>query len=111
MAVKHFDFPPLNNGSFTLLSIVCAKTARDVCPCIWITSPEETTYILKTILRLAGVSLHQDDLYDEIEGSTSTADDDKSEKADNKEITVNLKTVASRNAMMDVYTGEMLSQS
>ncbi|CAJ1943018.1 unnamed protein product [Cylindrotheca closterium] len=29
--------------------------ARSVCPCIWITSPEETTYILKRILKLAGV--------------------------------------------------------
>lgn len=29
--------------------------ARDVCPCVWITSPEETTYILKNILRLAGL--------------------------------------------------------
>jgi hypothetical protein len=31
--------------------------ARDICPCIWICNPEETTYILKSILRLAGVSL------------------------------------------------------
>lgn len=31
--------------------------ARDVCPCIWITSPDETTYILKSILRLAGVAI------------------------------------------------------
>ena len=31
--------------------------ARDVCACVWITSPEETTYILKSILRLAGISL------------------------------------------------------
>ena len=31
--------------------------ARDVCPCVWITSPEETTYILKSILRLAGLSV------------------------------------------------------
>jgi len=31
--------------------------ARSICPCVWITSPEETTYILKTILRLAGVPL------------------------------------------------------
>ena len=30
---------------------------RSVCPCVWITSPEETTYILKSILRLAGVPL------------------------------------------------------
>jgi len=86
--------------------------ARDVCPCIWITCPDETTYILKTILRLAGVSLQQGDLDDDAEGvSTCTSDDGKSDKEGNKEITVNLKTVASRNAMMDVYTGEMLSQS
>ena len=31
--------------------------ARGVCPCIWITNPDETTYILKSILRLAGVPL------------------------------------------------------
>jgi IMP and pyridine-specific 5'-nucleotidase len=31
--------------------------ARDICPCIWICNPDETTYILKSILRLAGVSL------------------------------------------------------
>lgn len=30
--------------------------ARDVCPCIWITSPDETTYILKQILKLSGVN-------------------------------------------------------
>ena len=30
--------------------------ARDVCPCVWVTDPEETTYVLKTILRFAGVS-------------------------------------------------------
>jgi len=31
--------------------------ARSCCPCVWITSPEETTYVLKAILRLAGVVL------------------------------------------------------
>jgi IMP and pyridine-specific 5'-nucleotidase len=35
--------------------------ARAVCPCIWITSPEETTYILKSILRLANIALLSDD--------------------------------------------------
>mmetsp|Transcript_1756 Transcript_1756/g.4037 ORF Transcript_1756/g.4037 Transcript_1756/m.4037 type:complete len:511 (+) Transcript_1756:411-1943(+) len=30
--------------------------ARDICPCVWVTSPEETTYVLKTILRFAGAS-------------------------------------------------------
>jgi len=31
--------------------------ARDICPCVWITCPNETTYILKSMLRLAGVPL------------------------------------------------------
>ena len=31
------------------------SAARDVCPCVWIINPDETTYILKNILRLAGV--------------------------------------------------------
>eukprot|EP00980_Cylindrotheca_fusiformis_P012632 scaffold3084_cov144-Cylindrotheca_fusiformis.AAC.80 len=30
--------------------------ARDICPCIWITSPDETTYILKQILKLSGIN-------------------------------------------------------
>ncbi len=49
------------------------------------------------------------------EGNVDDGDesnDDKTEVTEeNKEISVNLKTVASRNAMMDVYTGEMLSQT
>merc|ERR1739844_250390 len=76
--------------------------ARDICPCIWITSPDETTYVLKTILRLAGVNLHEGILAIDDETSEKEGDDAK-----NKELHVNLKTVASRNAMMDVYTGEM----
>jgi len=85
--------------------------ARDICPCIWITSPEETTYILKTTLRLAGVSLdNQDTLVDD-----DNDDDDKGKdnfgKQDKKSSNIDLKTVASRNAMMDVYTGEMLSEN
>jgi IMP and pyridine-specific 5'-nucleotidase len=31
--------------------------ARDVSPCVWIINPNETTYILKSILRLAGLSV------------------------------------------------------
>ena len=34
--------------------------ARSVCPCIWVTSPEETTHILKTILNLSGVEYKLD---------------------------------------------------
>ncbi len=37
--------------------------ARDICPCIWITNPDETTYILKSILRLAGASLEPSNNY------------------------------------------------
>jgi len=46
--------------------------ARSVCPCIWITNPDETTYILKSILRLAGVPLDtfpDDDVDDEFNAS------------------------------------------
>jgi len=43
--------------------------ARSVCPCIWITSPEETTYILKSILKLASVSL--DDVPKKKEGKAT----------------------------------------
>ncbi len=80
--------------------------ARDICPCIWITSPCETTYVLKTILRLADVPLQQEDAYSD----ESTGDEVKDEEPEeSREIRVNLKSVSSRNAMMDVYTGEMLS--
>jgi IMP and pyridine-specific 5'-nucleotidase len=84
--------------------------ARDICPCIWITSPDETTYILKTMLRLAGVPLQHDDI------DADCDDDEEEEEDDNGKTTTstasfNLKTVASRNAMMDVYTGEMLSEN
>ena len=84
--------------------------ARDICPCVWITSPDETTYILKSILRLAGVSLEGEGNDDN--DITEGGEEDKSnEKKDSNELQVNLKTVASRNAMMDVYTGEMLSEN
>ena len=87
------------------------NAARDICPCIWITSPDETTYVLKTMLRLAGVPLHHDDIDADCDGD----DDDEGEgdhgKTTTKTASFNLKTVASRNAMMDVYTGEMLSDN
>jgi hypothetical protein len=68
--------------------------ARAVCPCIWITSPEETTYILKTILRLAGVS---------------TALPPKA-SMERQESNVDFAEMDRRNVAvkeMDVYTGEM----
>lgn len=80
--------------------------ARDVCPCIWITSPEETTYILKSILRLAGLGvtipenekhcLVPKDEHMKREGPTSV---------DFKEMERRSKAMK----VMDVYTGEMIS--
>lgn len=69
--------------------------ARDVCPCIWITSPEETTYILKSILRLAGLGAHDD------------------AKRRNSGSTLNFNELERRSKavkVMDVYTGEMITK-
>ena len=74
------------------------QAARAVCPCIWITSPEETTYILKTILRLAGVStaLPPAAAMEKIESNVDFAEMDR-------------RTAAVKE--MDVYTGEMTSKN
>jgi IMP and pyridine-specific 5'-nucleotidase len=66
--------------------------ARAVCPCIWITSPDETTYILKTILRLSGISLQVGE--GKFIKMTSTVDFSEMERRS--------KAVQE----MDVYTGE-----
>jgi IMP and pyridine-specific 5'-nucleotidase len=65
--------------------------ARTVAPCIWITNPQETTYILKSILRLAGVSVRLPKVKEQ-----STINFDEIER----------RTKAAQ--QMDVYTGEML---
>ena len=78
--------------------------ARTVCPCVWITSPEETTYILKTILRFAGIPLTAltptgggGDSVEAAETKTSRVDFDEAGRRTNM-------------AMMDVYTGEMIKR-
>ena len=71
--------------------------ARAVCPCIWITSPEETTYILKTILRLAGIEYQLDN---ELEASAILAGN---KPVDFEEMERRTKAVQ----QMDVYTGEI----
>lgn len=71
--------------------------ARAVCPCIWITSPDETTYILKTILRLAEVEYQLDD---ELEASAILAGN---KPVDFEEMDRRTKVVQ----QMDVYTGEI----
>lgn len=71
--------------------------ARAVCPCIWITSPEETTYILKTILNLAGIQYHLDN---ELEATAILA----GRKSLDFEEMDRRKSVMQQ---MDVYTGEI----
>ena len=76
--------------------------ARDSCPCLWITKPEETTYILKILLRLAGVEhvLEQRPL-SIIEAAPL-----------NGTAPVNFNVAARKNntaaLTMDVYTGELI---
>lgn len=89
--------------------------ARDVSPCIWIINPQETTYILKSILRLAGVSVTLP------EQQSVTKDDDTSDSATGEQDSSTMQSVPSnidfteierrRQAAekMDVYTGEMKS--
>jgi len=72
--------------------------ARGVCPCIWITNPEETTYILKSILRLAGVPLDtfpDDDVAADDE-NYSTDDDESAWKNRDGSKGMNLSTFCQR---------------
>ena len=63
--------------------------ARGICPCIWITNPDETTYILKSILRLAGVPLdtfpNDDDDDDDVEDAELNDIDDDDDGDDSDE--------------------------
>lgn len=82
--------------------------ARAVSPCVWITSPQETTYILKSILRLAGAPYLLD-----LDGDT---DDNETEApvemGEQKSSAINFAEMERRAEcvkQMDVYTGEMIS--
>ena len=89
--------------------------ARAASPCIWIINPQETTYILKSILRLAGVSLSLET--DDEEGfdttKTQTAKEKKNafaERRQNSSIDFEeMERRAECAKQMDVYTGEMMS--
>ena len=70
--------------------------ARAVSPCIWIINPSETTYILKSILRLAGVNFN---LPKSSENQSSLT---RSNSIDFQEM--QRRTAAA--AKMDVYTGK-----
>lgn len=76
--------------------------ARAVCPCIWITSPDETTYILKTILKLAGIPYtleNEKEAVAILSGNIA----EESGKVDFAEMERRTKVVQG----MDVYTGEI----
>lgn len=80
--------------------------ARSICPCVWITEPQETTYILKTILRLAGVPLMAliQSLDEGNEGKQSKGEGkDGKTKVDFEEVERRISGIK-----MDVYTGEMI---
>jgi len=86
--------------------------ARDVSPCIWIINPNETTYILKSILRLAGVSVHVPDvnrksIESRQDGATGQVPPvtqlTQRPSMDFKEV----ERRAQAAARMDVYTGEL----
>eukprot|EP00573_Skeletonema_grethae_P011677 CAMPEP_0201696858 /NCGR_PEP_ID=MMETSP0578-20130828/8365_1 /ASSEMBLY_ACC=CAM_ASM_000663 /TAXON_ID=267565 /ORGANISM="Skeletonema grethea, Strain CCMP 1804" /LENGTH=569 /DNA_ID=CAMNT_0048182891 /DNA_START=174 /DNA_END=1883 /DNA_ORIENTATION=+ len=81
--------------------------ARSVCPCVWITSPEETSYILKSILRLAGVPLmailNPVD-YDDKKQVNGTKD----KKGIEKKVDFDEMERRTSRLAMDVFTGEMI---
>jgi IMP and pyridine-specific 5'-nucleotidase len=79
--------------------------ARAICPCIWITSPEETTYILKTILRLAGIDYKLDN---EKEAKAILAGKPPGQKESAKAVDFNEMERRTKAVQeMDVYTGEI----
>jgi len=84
--------------------------ARSVCPCVWITDPDETTYILKSILRLAGVPMMTLVLEDANEGVDSPIKATESRDQDGKKVNFEEVERRSSRVMMDVYTGEMISK-
>ncbi|KAL7449556.1 hypothetical protein ACHAWC_001612 [Mediolabrus comicus] len=82
--------------------------ARSVCPCVWITSPEETTYILKSILRLAGVPLMA--ILNPVDYNKETQVKGTDEKKGIEKKKVDFDEVERRTSLMtmDVFTGEMI---
>mmetsp|Transcript_1259 Transcript_1259/g.2734 ORF Transcript_1259/g.2734 Transcript_1259/m.2734 type:complete len:606 (-) Transcript_1259:102-1919(-) len=87
--------------------------ARSVCPCVWITSPEETTYILKSILRLAGVplmALMNTPLAATGENGGSESAEGGDEEVGKKIVDFEEADRRSSRVMMDVYTGEYITK-
>jgi IMP and pyridine-specific 5'-nucleotidase len=104
--------------------------ARAASPCVWITNPTETSYCLKTILRLAGVQVtippekSDDSNMNTNNNSTDSIDDDyEYDEGDHigdlQELVpssskIDFEEIERRRAsakIMDVYTGEMVNRS
>lgn len=81
--------------------------ARAVCPCIWIINPAETTYILKSILRLSDVDvkMHEDGEDHDSDSSLNGKSLDRTESAINFDEMERRDQAAKK---MDVYTGELI---
>ena len=101
--------------------------ARAASPCVWITNPTETSYCLKTILRLAGVPVAvppPPEMMERVESSNPDTDDDDvvveikdnndSHSTNHIESKIDFEEIERRRAsakIMDVYTGEMVNRS
>jgi len=86
--------------------------ARKTCPCIWITNPDETTYVLKSILRLAGIVVATEVTTAEHESEHETNASTNAIATTGKGSTVDFAELDRRTnavATMDVYTGELLA--
>lgn len=84
--------------------------ARTCCPCVWITSPEETEYILKSILRLAGVPLMA--LMNKLTVDEDKAAEERVNRYKERQ-EVNFDEVGRRSTIakkMDVFTGEYITK-
>lgn len=92
--------------------------ARDASPCVWIISPNETTYVLKSILRLAGVQVTlpetKDDDEDDVDISTHPDALRTHGSSHERPLAIDFEEMERRRAAakeMDVYTGEMVTRS
>lgn len=84
--------------------------ARAVSPCIWIINPMETTYILKSILRLANVSIIMPsrESGDDSDHENSSTDGDLLAKVRSQIDFNELERRSDAAKKMDVYTGELI---
>jgi IMP-specific 5'-nucleotidase len=91
--------------------------ARAVSPCVWIINPQETTYVLKSILRLAGVKVTLPEMNKEDDDAASDDGGDGGghpSDTDRRPSVINFEEMERRRAAakeMDVYTGEMVTRS